>query len=184
MKVQIPPSRIKLSHEPLECELLSGGSYEKTQRSPQKSPQKRKRNRDPATRTSSPQEVFMLVDEGGFPIMSGENYKLYYAKKPAFAAVKAFYAFNRNEKNTNLLPMSQFFDDIEEHVKRVTDEVSSKVYMDKVKAAKSEPPAMINIRRPEENKVRKYIVSYERVSKPNKHEIEKGIVKVAVAKQR
>lgn len=149
-----------------------------------------KRNRDPATRTSSSQDIFMLVDEDGnsLPSVKSEKiipYRVYYAKKPSLAAVKAYYSHIRSLKPEQEPMDAGNIADIEREARKVvSDENLIHAYMQKVLNAKSEPSSYIRLRRPDENKVRTYFVGYERVLKPNKHEIEKGIVKVAVAKTR
>jgi hypothetical protein len=149
-----------------------------------------KRNRDPATRTSSSQDLFMLVDEEGDPLPSAKSektipYRVYYAKKPSLAAVKAYYAQIRSLKPEQQMMDSSDVNSIEAEAKKVvSDGDLIDKYMHKVRSAMTEPSSYIRLRRPDENKVRTYFVGYERVMKPNKHEIEKGIIKVAVAKIR
>jgi hypothetical protein len=149
-----------------------------------------KRNRDPATRASSSQDMFMLVDENGDPMPSVKSekavpYRVYYAKKPSLAAVKAYYALIRSTKPQQMPMSSSNIEEIEKEALKIeADDTVVQSYMQKVRQAKSEPPSYIRLRRPDENKVRTYFVAYERVLKPNKHEIDKGIVKVAVAKIR
>ena len=130
----------------------------------------------------------MLVDKDGQPLPSVKSekslpFRLYYAKKPGLAAVKAYYAFNRSNKPAQHDLNLNGVDEIRKEANKVcANEEDLENYMTKVKQAKAEPSKIIHLRRPDENKIRTYTVGYERVIKPNKHEIAKGIVKVAFAK--
>jgi hypothetical protein len=137
-------------------------------------------------RVTKPQDVFIITDEHGTPLEGTKSeknlpYKVYYAKKPSLAATKAYYALVRSQKpSKEPMPLTGL-SEIEAHVASISTPEQTRVYMSKVKQAAVEPSAFVYLRRPEENKIRSYFVGYERVLKPNKHEVDKGIVKVAVA---
>jgi hypothetical protein len=189
MKVQVNPNRIKLI-EFYECPLivpkftkksLEGGFENGLLKSP------KKRNRDPATRTSVPQDIFLHVDENGIPYSSAKSDKslpvsAFYAKKPSLAAIKAYYSLiRRNSFPTQLMGGGTDFQQIEHEALKHSSKEDVDKYMEKVKISRAEPESVIYLRRPDSNKVMKYTVSYERVLKPNKHEVQKGITKVAHA---
>lgn len=189
MKIQINPARIKLSQIYTECPLIVptftqhpklnsivGGEH---------SP--KKRNRDPATRTSVPQDIFLHVDKDGTPYPSAKSDKslpvsAFYAKKPSLAAIKAYYSLIRRQSfPTKLMGGETMFESIEKEALKHVSQSHVDEYMKKVKLSRSEPDSIIYLRRPDSNKIYKYSVSYIRVLKPNKHEISKGITKVAHA---
>jgi hypothetical protein len=148
-----------------------------------------KRDRDPATRRGIPLDMFLLVDESGKPLPSAKTdrslpFRAYYARKPCLAAVKAYYALIRQMQPPTHPLSDEGFDAIEMNAKKVATDEEVKIYMEKVRKTSAEPPAAIRLRRPHENKTREYWVSYQRVLKPNTHEVLKGITKVAVAKPR
>jgi len=146
------------------------------------------RIRDPALRNKKPQDIFLMTDEKGNPLPGSSTdktmpFRMYYAKKPAFAATKAYYALVRIQKPSKVPMPKAHVEEIENHVQSLYPEHLND-YMRKVREATAEPSSFIHLRRPDENTVKTYFVGYERVLKPNKHEISKGIVKVAVAKRR
>ena len=177
MRLEIPPSRIHLLKNAPECSIsLSGGA-------------ERKRDRSPATRYSKPQDIFLLVDDEGSPLAAAKSdrslpFRAYYAKKPCLAAVKAYYALMRHTKPQAISMSEDGIEGIETEALNVADATEVEKYMKLVRSTKAEPSAIIRLRRPDENNVRSYYVSYKRVAKPNAHEIRKGITKVAVAQLR
>jgi hypothetical protein len=166
MKIEIPPSRIHLRvHH--ECKLKT-----------------KNEDLDGGFLTQNTLDVFLLVDEFGNPLPKTKSerstsYRTYHAKKPCLAAIKAYYALIRSTKPKSKLLPEKGIDEIEKHALNVASEEDVKHYMDKVRQARAEPPAIIRLRRPDKNKIYEYIVSYKRVLKPNAHEIKKGITKVS-----
>jgi hypothetical protein len=138
----------------------------------------------------------MVVAEDGAPIprTDAESVYIYEAAKPSFAAMKAYYALLRKRASdaraadrtvvASLLPALQpaesaALDAIVRSVAANAEEAER--YMRKVATATAEEAAIIRLRRPHETRVYTYRVQYERVRRPNRHEVSKGIVKVAHA---
>jgi hypothetical protein len=114
---------------------------------------------------------YMLVTK------EGTNLRTYEAKKPSLAAIKAYYSYLRAHKSawtTPLIDSPKIAEQIRSHVK-------SETVMTKIMSQTRAPPGVVLLRKLGENKVRKYLVRYEPDLAPNKHQIEKGIFKVAVA---
>lgn len=134
--------------------------------------------------------MFFSVDETGQPLPSPKSdrampFRVYYAAKPCLAAVKAYYAQVRSQrqgKEEAELMSAQNLESIEAEARSVASAEAVERYMALARSARSEPSTVIRLRRPDETKVRTYLVGYARVLRPNKHEVEKGIVKVAIAK--
>jgi len=184
MKVVIDPNKITLLNTDEGCPIPT-----KTSRSPSRisgGSLTRKRNRDPATRTSAPQDIFLLVDSQGMPFQASKSeknlpIKTYYAKKPSLAAIKAYYAYVRSQNLEKHKMDNHGLDLIESNVTNVASRFEIDAYMKKVRNTYAEPDLVLYLRRPESNRVMKYLVGYERVSNPNRHEIMHGITKVAKA---
>jgi hypothetical protein len=115
-------------------------------------------------------------------INNGED-KSYHATRPSLAALKAYYAHVRATKpqSTPIHDSNTVLEGIESETRKVAGPEQVAAYMELVRHARAEPPKRIYLRRPHDNRVLTYDVGYQRVRKPNKHEVEKGIVKVAVA---
>lgn len=166
MQFRIPPSRIKLSSNETDCKIRNSPRI----RAPQRE-----------------DNIFLLVDENGNPIQNTNSekvlpFRVYYAKKPAFAAIKAYSALTRIEKQEQEKMDEKELDVINSFLNKYYDEETVKEYMISAKRAKKAPPAFINLRKPESNKIKTYFVEYERILEPNKHEVNKKIVKKAVAR--
>ena len=178
MKIQINPTRITLNEKnecPINLPKIKKSSKRKIEGGNLISPQRKKS-------FIKDQDMFLLVDLNGTPIQSSDKttLKSYFAKKPSLAAVKAFYSIIRaNDFSTTL--MGGNIDTIQEEALKYLPKQEVIKYMEKVKHSRSEPPATIYLRRPTSNKILHYTVQYQRVLKPNRHEIEKGITKVAHA---
>lgn len=166
MKFQINPSRIKLI-DSTECLLVS--------------PKKSSRQTISGGAFTT-QDTFLLVDSKGNTMQNKDKtLKTYNAKKPSLAAVKAYYSLVRGNDFPTTLMDSTNIHLIREEALKIASKVDVDIYMEKVKHSRCEPPSVIYLRRPDSNKIMKYVVQYNRVLKPNKHEIEIGITKVAHA---
>lgn len=114
---------------------------------------------------------------------------MYEASKPSFAAVKAYYAMIRKGGGAGAAaqhPLPAMTDAaaaaLRAHVASVAaDDERVNAYMAKAAAATADAPIVIRVRRVHETRIHTYRVQYERVHKPNRHEVAKGIVKVAHA---
>lgn len=150
----------------------------------------------PGSSPGRKKDAFVVVGEDGTPLSrdDGEGGYVYDAAKPSFAAVKAYYALLRKRAVDSRVdaalitaaPLADLPDTdrraLEEVVRsHASDAAAADAYMRKVAAATAEPPAVIRLRRPNETRVYTYRVQYERVRRPNRHEVAKGIVKVAHA---
>ena len=125
---------------------------------------------------SKAKSVFMLVTE------EGTNIRTYEAKKPAQAAIKAYYAFLRSHKQAwsqPLLENPRIAETLRSHLKTIEREH----VMHQLERATRAPPGIVRLRKIGENKIRTYLVKYEPDLTPNKHQVDKGIFKTAVAQQ-
>jgi hypothetical protein len=124
----------------------------------------------PSTQTTG----FMLVNK------DGANIRTYDAKKPAQAAIKAYYSYLRAHKQNwtqKLLDSAKHEHQLRAHLKSHDREHK----MDSILAMTRAPPGIVRLRKLGDNKVRTYIVRYEPDLAPNKHQIDRGIFKTAVA---
>jgi hypothetical protein len=188
MRLRIPPARIKVDlHADVDGSclvaeqddaqhadaMIEGGSH------------------DPAPRASRPQHKFLLVNAQGVPLEASRSekhlpFRMYYALKPSHAAVKAYYAYLRAVKPAG----QQRLDATQEQLKAIraaaiahgSEGEALERYMNLAATARVPAPALVRLRRPEQNTTRSYIVGYLPVLKPNRHELQKGIVKVAHAR--
>jgi hypothetical protein len=120
--------------------------------------------------------VYMLVSA------EGTNIRTYEAKKPAQAAIKAYYAFLRSHKQVwtqPLLENPRIAETLRSHLKSIEREH----VMHKMESATRAPPGIVRLRKTGENKIRTYLVKYEPDLTPNRHQVDKGIFKTAVAQQ-
>ena len=178
MKITLPASRFHLNSDPQTCTIkggevfsadgLSGGAL------PHQSP----------LRASSDKNVYVVIGSDGFPVKEHREYKKYEAHKPYQAAIKAYYGLLRSKRPvTSTEPSPQEIQRILDVVSRVLTPAETAAYANKLRSAKLEMPALINLRRIDDSKVKSYVCFYELIDKPNKHEISKGIVKVAKAEE-
>ena len=202
MKIQIPPSRIILQNDNKEeaCNYLKVHTLSK---SAQKINNKLKNNatiemngggvnKIGAGKYHIPKhskadlEIFISEQHKNF--VCENNNIIYKAHKPQLAAIKAYYGMLRSCDRENKI-LSKFSD---EEYKLAIQNVSSSHKNDenirnhivKINNAMKEPGMLIELRKQGSNKVYKYFVEYQLIQSPNKHEMEKGIVKRAVANRK
>jgi len=131
--------------------------------------------------------IFLLVDKNGNPLKNSESeknlpFRVYYAKKPAFAAIKAYSALARREKLEKSKMNSKELEKIEKYLLKQFPGKDISEYMNVAEKAEKTASAFIYLRKPDNNKIKSYSVGYERILEPNRHEFEKKIVKKAVAR--
>jgi hypothetical protein len=170
MKIDLPRSRFHLKSTPHSCKIptkaLEGGGLP-----------------DPL-RASPHKNVYLVIGKDGFPVKEKGEYKKYEAQKPYQAAIKAYYGLLRSKKPVQSTEPAQ------SEVQRIINVLSASIsppemalYEAKLKSARIELPALIHLRRTDDSKVRSYVCFYELIEHPNKHEMSKGIVKVAKAEE-
>lgn len=110
----------------------------------------------------------------------GTNIRTYDAKKPAQAAIKAYYAYLRTHKQEwkqKLIESAKTEHQLRSHLKTLDREHK----MESILAMTRAPPGIVRLRKLGDNKVRTYLVRYEPDLAPNTHQIDKGIFKTAIA---
>ncbi len=166
MQFRVPPMRIHLNGNDEGCSIKS-------------SPRVRAPNREDS--------IFLMVDKDGNPLKNTDSekvlpFRVYYAKKPAFAAIKAYSAYVRRENLEKSKMDSKQLDSIEKYLTKQFAGKDISEYMKVAEKAEKHPSEFIYLRKPDSHKIKSYFVGYERILEPNKHEFEKKIVKKAVAK--
>jgi hypothetical protein len=135
-------------------------------------------------RANSDKKVYVVIGSDGLPVKDNREYKKYEAHKPYQAAIKAYYGLLRSKKPVPSTPPSpEEIRFVIELVSKTLSVEDATVYASKLKSAMIEMPALINLRRIDDSKVKSYVCYYELIRNPNKHEISKGIVKVAKAEE-
>ena len=163
MRIKLPASRFKMAEESEQVCSLGGGSAGSA-----------------PLRNPSSKKVYIVLDTNGLPVKdSANNYKTFAADQPSQAAIKAYYGLLRSKKTPGRTPTPTELANVSDIVGHLVNNEDLEEFMKKVRKATLEPPALIRIRRIDSPKVKSYVAWYELINNPNKHELRKGIVKVA-----
>lgn len=132
----------------------------------------------------SDKKVYLVINSVGQPVRDQKEYKTYAAEKPFQAAIKAYYGLLRSQKPVpSQQPSEADFTRVADIVSHNLSPEDAALYMSKVRRARLEIPALINIRRIDDSRIKTYVCYYNLIDNPNRHELNKGIVKVAKAEE-